>query len=66
MLEIIKKTVGTLDYMILIIAIYMLGWHLDYSNLDIVQTVYLVSFVLWFVMLAARIFILYRNEVRKK
>ena len=66
MLEIIKNTLGKFDYVILIMAIYMLFWHLDYSNLDWVQIVYLVSFVLWFIMLAARIFILYRNEVQKK
>ena len=61
MLEIIKKTLGTFDYLILIAAFYMFS-HFDYSNLDTVEIIYIVSFVLWIVMVTVRIFILYKNE----
>ena len=64
MLEAIKKSLGKFDYVLLIMAVYMFS-HMEYSNLDIVQTVYIVSFVLWFIMLAVRTFIVYKNEVEK-
>ena len=64
MLEILKKELKIFDYFILIAAVYMFS-HLDFSNLDTVQIVYLVTFVLWFIMLAVRVFILYKNGGKK-
>ncbi len=64
MLEIIKDTLKIFDYLILVAAIYMFS-HFDYSNLDTVQIIYIVTFVLWFVMLAVRIIILYKNGGKK-
>ena len=64
MFEIIKNELKIFDYFIIIAAFYMFS-HLDFSNLDTVQIVYIVTFVLWFIMLAVRVFILYKNEGKK-
>ncbi len=61
MLESVKKCLGFFDYILLIAAVYMFS-HFDYSNLDIVEIVYIVSFTLWFCMLAFRIYITYKGE----
>jgi len=64
MLEILKNELKLFDYFILIAAVFMFS-RLDFANLDIVQIVYVVTFVLWFIMLAVRIFILYKNGGKK-
>ncbi len=64
MLEILKKELKLFDYFILIAAVFMFS-HLDFANLDTVQIIYLVTFVLWFIMTAVRVFILYKNEGQK-
>ncbi len=61
MLESVKKCLGFFDYILLIAAVYMFS-HFDYSNLDIVEIVYIVSFTLWFCMLTFRIYITYKGE----
>ena len=64
MLEILKNELKIFDYFVLIAAVFMFS-HIDFANLDTVEIVYLVTFVLWFIMLAVRIFILYKNGGRK-
>ena len=64
MLEIIKSELKVFDYLIIIAAFYMFS-NFDYNNLDTVQIVYIVTFVLWFIMLAVRVFILYKNGGKK-
>ena len=64
MFEIIKNELKIFDYFIIIAAFYMFS-HLDFANLDTVQIVYIVTFVLWFIMLAVRVFILYKNGGKK-
>jgi len=64
LVEIIKKSLSVLDYLIIVAACFLLT-HLDYANLTLTDKFYLVTFVIWFAMLAVRIFILYKNEVRK-
>ena len=64
MFEIIKKELKVFDYLIIIAAFYMFS-RLDFANLDIVQIVYVVTFVLWFIMLAVRVFIIYKNGGKK-
>lgn len=61
----IKKCLGKFDYVILLIAVYMFT-HFDYANLDIVQIVYIVSFVLWLAMLCFRIYITCTGREPKK
>ena len=61
MLESVKKCLGFFDYILLIAAVYMFS-HFDYSNLDIVEIVYIISFTLWIGMLAFRIYITYKGE----
>lgn len=64
MVEVIKKSLNLWDYFIIIAACFLLT-HLDYANLTLSDKFYLVTFVLWFIMLAVRIFIRYKNEVEK-
>ena len=64
MFEIIKKELKVFDYLIIIAAFYMFS-KLDFANLDMVEIVYLVTFVLWFIMLAVRVFIIYKNGGKK-
>ena len=61
----IKKCLGKFDYLLLIAAVYMFS-HMDYSNLDIVQIVYIVSFTLWIIMLGIRIRITYKGRSDRK
>lgn len=65
LLDAIKKCLGIFDYILLIAAVYMFS-HMDYSNLDIVQIVYIVSFTLWIIMLGIRINITYKGRSDKK
>ncbi|MBR6014099.1 MAG: hypothetical protein IK062_10020 [Selenomonadaceae bacterium] len=65
MLEAAKKCLGFFDYILLIAAVYMFS-HFDYSNLDIVEIVYIVSFTLWIIMLTVRIYITYKGKGEKE
>lgn len=65
LLDAIKKCLGKFDYLLLIAAVYMFS-HMDYSNLDIVQIVYIVSFTLWIIMLGIRINITYKGRSDRK
>jgi len=64
LLEILKKSMNIIDVLILAAAAFLLTSY-DYSNLSTLNIVYIVSFVLWLIMLAARIYIVYKKEVKK-
>ena len=64
LLKIIQKSLGKLDYVLLIAAL-ILFTHFDYSNLVTSDIIYIVTFALWFVMLLVRIFIVFKNEVKQ-
>lgn len=64
MLEILKKSMNIIDVLILAAAAFLLTSY-DYSNLSTLNIVYIVSFVLWLIMLAARIYIVYKKEAKK-
>ena len=64
MLKVIQKSLGKLDYVLLIAAVFLFT-HFDYSNLATSDIIYIVTFALWFVMLAVRIFIVFKNEVKQ-
>ena len=61
MFDKLKNFLTKSDYLILIIAVFMFS-HLDYSNLSTVDIIYIVSFLLWLVLLFVRIFIIRRND----
>lgn len=65
MLEAAKKCLGFFDYILLIAAVYMFS-HFDYSNLDVIEIVYIVSFTLWIIMLTVRIYITYKGKGEKE
>ena len=60
MLEVLKKSVGILDGLILALAVFMFS-NLDYENLSTSDKIYIVGFGLWVIMLVIRIFIIYKN-----
>lgn len=64
MLEVIKSTVGKLDWLLLIAAVCLFA-NFDYSNLSTMNIIYIVTFVLWFIMLCARIIIVYKGGKKK-
>ena len=64
MLEVIKKNLKLWDYVIFAIAVFMFS-NFDYSNLNIIDIIYIVSFVMWFIMLGFRLFIIYRGNNKK-
>lgn len=65
MLAAIKKSAGFFDYVLLLVAFYMFS-HFDYSNLETVEIVYIVSFALWFAMLCFRIYITFKSSYGKE
>lgn len=61
MFEAIKKTLGKFDWLLLIAAVFLFT-HFDYSDLKIVDIIYMVTFTLWFCMLLFRIYINYSGK----
>ena len=64
LLSVIKNVVGKLDWLLLIAAVCLFA-SFDYSNLTTVNIIYIVTFVLWFVMLCARVIIVYKGGKKK-
>lgn len=60
MLEVLKKSVGILDAIILAVAVYIF-FSMDYENLSTSDKIYIAGFGLWVIMLCVRIFIIYKN-----
>jgi len=60
MLEVLKKSVGILDGLILAVAAFVF-FGMDYENLSTSDKIYIVGFGLWVIMLVIRIFIIYKN-----
>ena len=65
MLEVLKKSVGILDALILAVAAFMF-FNMDYGNLTTSDKIYIVGFGLWIIMLCVRIFIIYKNSEGNK
>ena len=64
MLDIIKKSLKPFDYLILIAAV-ILFTNLDYNNLGMIDKIYMVTFVIWFVLLLTRVYIIYQGGRNK-
>ncbi len=64
MLEVLKKSIGILDALILGVAAFMF-LNLDYENLSTSDKIYIAGFGLWVIMLCVRIFIIYKNSEEK-
>ena len=65
MLEVIKKSLGIFDWLILVAAVYMFN-KFNYADLEISEIVYIIVFSLWFVMLIIRVSIVYKSSGGKK
>ena len=61
LLDVIKKSLKPFDYLILIAALIMFT-NFDYNNLNLIDKIYIATFVIWFIMLAVRVYIIYRGE----
>lgn len=60
MLEVLKRAVSIFDALIIAAAVFLFS-KMDYENLTLFNKIYIVVFVLWFLMLIVRIFIVYKN-----
>ena len=56
----LKEILRPFDCLILIAAVFLFATF-DYDNLTTVDTIYMVTFALWFALLAVRGVILYKN-----
>lgn len=65
LLEVLKKAMNIFDLFILAAAAYLLTSY-DYSNLSVLNIVYIVVFVMWLVMFFVRIYIVYKKNGGKK
>ena len=57
-----RKAFKPMDYLIALIAIYLFGFSIDYSNMGTIEIVYCVCFGVWFIMLAVRGYIYYTGR----
>jgi hypothetical protein len=60
LLEVLKRAVSIFDALIIAAAVFLFS-KMDYENLTLFNKIYIVVFVLWFLMLIVRIFIVYKN-----
>ena len=60
LLDIIKKSLKPFDYLILLAAA-ILFTNLDYNNLNMIDKIYIATFIIWFVLLLTRIYIIYKG-----
>lgn len=65
LIEAIKKSMGPLDYMLLLVAVYMFV-KIDFATIDLIQKVYVAAFAVWLTMLGMRIYIYYTGGKGKE
>ena len=61
MVEILKKAFDKFDGLIILAAIFLFI-HFDYSNLSLLDKIYIASFAFWTVTKVIRLYIVYKNE----
>lgn len=61
MLEIFKKAFDKVDGLIILAAIFLFV-NFDYSNLSMLDKIYIASFSFWTVTKLIRLYIIYKNE----
>jgi len=61
LLKILKQALRPMDCLIFVAAA-ILFTQLDYSALTAVDIIYIATFAIWMVLLAIRIFLLYRKD----
>ena len=61
MLELLKKAFDKFDALIILAAIFLFI-HFDYSNLSLLDKIYIASFAFWTVTKIIRLYILYNKD----
>lgn len=61
MLELLKKAFDKFDALIILAAIFLFS-HFDYSNLSLLDKIYIASFAFWTVTKLIRLYILYNKD----
>lgn len=51
-----------MDWLIIALAVLLMGFKIDYNNLSTIDTVYFVTFTLWFIMFAVRLYFLHKGR----
>ncbi|MBR5913733.1 MAG: hypothetical protein IKZ58_05185 [Selenomonadaceae bacterium] len=64
MLELLKSAMNIFDLFILAAAAFLF-MRFDYSNLSTFDIIYIVSFIMWLIMLFIRIFIVYKKSFKQ-
>ena len=52
------KEIKPMDWLIMALAIYLMGFRIDYGALNTIDIIYLVTFTLWLVMFVIRLYLL--------
>ena len=56
------KEIKPMDWLIMALAIYLMGFRIDYGALNTIDIIYLVTFTLWLVMFVIRLYLLSKKE----
>ena len=65
MVEVLKKSVKLMDWLIIAAGVFWLG-NMDFENLGTSEMAYIAVFALWILMLFIRVYIIYKNDGGKK
>ena len=60
-MELLKKAFDKFDALIILAAVFLF-LHFDYSNLSLLDKIYIASFTFWTATKLIRLYIIYRNE----
>ncbi len=60
----LRKAIGPLDIVIAIGALYVF-WKIDYTHVDVVDYIYMVTFGIWILLLIVRLLI-YRHRAKQE
>ena len=58
----LRQEIKLMDWLIIALAVLLMGFKIDYNNLSTIDTVYFVTFTLWFIMFAVRLYFLHKGR----
>lgn len=58
----LRNAIKPMDLLIGLVGLYLLGWSINYDDMTMLDKVYVVCFVLWFVLLGVRCYLYYRRD----
>lgn len=58
----LRQEIKPMDWLIIVLAVLLMGFKIDYGNLSTIDIVYFVTFGLWLIMFAVRLYFLSRGR----